>query len=630
MFIFEVIPPNFMVSAIVSSIIKVKNIITLLVLFIGSLVSPYLMASIYDALVPSDQQFIEYPTTANLTEATACDLLVPNNSKFARREDGFIYEYVLLYPDDIIRRKQEVRYYGSIPTIGPECSGQYPLEVSGVNDAGELVNIIEHPSVVFWPVDPNLLVDPVSGNESKIYPEERFLSITDPEPPSSCDASERRWNGFVGNPISLFDGNKIQHETDLPSISGSKIGLSRVYQSIDASRIGDFGRGWDYSVKAGALSYLEEVGNNGASVSLARPGGQVFWFHNNDGLWVSDSFIKGSLESIHENDNIVGWIFTNGRNEKEEYDLSGVFVSKTYLDGNVETYEHDGSGNISVVYDSAGAKLRFTRDFDGLIVQAVYAEQDSYVYQYDEEKRLVRVSYPDSSQREYHYEDPRHIYALTGITDENGVRYASWSYDYFGRAISSEHANGSDREVLTYLTSTETKVTNSLGKSSTYYFSKQGSSDQIDYIDESESENCPASAVYRKYDYNGLVSESINAKGVVTTYTRNARGFPNTVTVAAGLPEESSVYYEWHSRYRLPIIIESFGLTKNLTYDNDGKLLSLELIDTVSSESRVTSYSYNSQGRLASIDGPRTDISDVTRFEYDTHARVVKMINALG
>ena len=34
---------------------------------------------------------------------------------------------------------------------------------------------------------------------------------------------------------------------------------------------------------------------------------------------------------------------------------------------------------------------------------------------------------------------------LTGITDGNGVRYASWTYDDKGWVISSEHAGGFER-----------------------------------------------------------------------------------------------------------------------------------------------------------------------------------------
>jgi len=73
-----------------------------------------------------------------------------------------------------------------------------------------------------------------------------------------------------------------------------------------------------------------------------------------------------------------------------------------------------------------------------------------YQYEYDSEQRLVQVTYPGQTFRQYHYEHSGYPdYALTGITDENGDRYASFSYDAQGQAVTTEHAqttNGSPQE----------------------------------------------------------------------------------------------------------------------------------------------------------------------------------------
>jgi hypothetical protein len=42
------------------------------------------------------------------------------------------------------------------------------------------------------------------------------------------------------------------------------------------------------------------------------------------------------------------------------------------------------------------------------------------------------------------------ISALTGIIDENGSRYLSWSYDCSGRVILSEVGNGTRKTALSY------------------------------------------------------------------------------------------------------------------------------------------------------------------------------------
>jgi len=61
---------------------------------------------------------------------------------------------------------------------------------------------------------------------------------------------------------------------------------------------------------------------------------------------------------------------------------------------------------------------------------------------------LVSVIFPDltlgdetdNPRKNSLYENQDFPHHLTGITDENGDRYAVWSYDSDGRAISSEHA----------------------------------------------------------------------------------------------------------------------------------------------------------------------------------------------
>jgi YD repeat-containing protein len=77
---------------------------------------------------------------------------------------------------------------------------------------------------------------------------------------------------------------------------------------------------------------------------------------------------------------------------------------------------------------------------------------------------LTRVTHPDQTTRTYHYEDPRFPNNLTGITDERGIRYATWKYDDLGRAISSEHAGGAEKTSLFFNPDGSTTVTNALGK----------------------------------------------------------------------------------------------------------------------------------------------------------------------
>ncbi|WP_338522030.1 RHS repeat-associated core domain-containing protein [Pseudomonas batumici] len=47
-------------------------------------------------------------------------------------------------------------------------------------------------------------------------------------------------------------------------------------------------------------------------------------------------------------------------------------------------------------------------------------------------------------------------------------------------------------------------------------------------------------------------------------------------------------------------------------------------------EERSWSYTYNALGLIETADGPRTDVEDITRYEYDDQGHLVRVINALG
>ena len=59
-------------------------------------------------------------------------------------------------------------------------------------------------------------------------------------------------------------------------------------------------------------------------------------------------------------------------------------------------------------------------------------------------------------------------------------------------------------------------------------------------------------------------------------------------------------------------------------------LLLLLLASPYAQADQTLSYSYNNQGLIATIDGARTDVTDITTFEYDAQGNRTKITNALG
>ncbi|WP_062271180.1 RHS repeat protein [Endozoicomonas arenosclerae] len=62
-----------------------------------------------------------------------------------------------------------------------------------------------------------------------------------------------------------------------------------------------------------------------------------------------------------------------------------------------------------------------------------------------------------------------------------------------------------------------------------------------------------------------------------------------------------------------------------------GSFSALLFADPMQQQIRYTYHPQgtNGAGQLATIDGPRTDVSDITRFEYDEKGHVTKVINPL-
>ncbi len=57
-------------------------------------------------------------------------------------------------------------------------------------------------------------------------------------------------------------------------------------------------------------------------------------------------------------------------------------------------------------------------------------------------------------------------------------------------------------------------------------------------------------------------------------------------------------------------------------------LLSLAIANVYADQS--ISYTYNSNGQVATMDGPRTDVSDITQYQYNASGQLSKQINAVG
>ena len=335
---------------------------------------------------------------------------------------------------------------------------------------------------------------------------------------------------------------------------------------------------------------------------------------------------------------LIGWRYTTNTDETERYDAQGRLVSLTNRQGFTQTLAYDAEGRLATVADPGGRTLRFTYDETQRLQTLTDPAGGVHSYRYDGNGNLASVGYPDTTPadpnddaiRVYHYEDPHFPHHLTGITDENGGRFATWAYDAAGRAVLSEHAGGAARVTFAYHPDGSTTITDAFGQARTYAFDTLHGVKKLTAVAGARCPQCGDQAKGVTYDANGFVASRTDFNGRTTLYRHDARGLDVSRTEAAGTSEERTVTTTWHPSLRVPGSIIESGKETSFTYDTAGRLLVRTETDPATSATRATTRTYNDLGLLETVDGPRTDVSDITRFAYDAAGDLVSVTDALG
>ena len=351
-----------------------------------------------------------------------------------------------------------------------------------------------------------------------------------------------------------------------------------------------------------------------------------------------------------------GWQLVTETNEIEYYDLAGRLLQMSSPSGLSHhlTYDAVNTAQLTTVTDDFGHTLQFFyEDISDptLLTRIVDPDGNEYRYTYTARGMIASAIYPDltpadpndNPDRIYLYDDPRYPDGMTGIIDENGDVMVSYTYDEFGRAISTELGGGVSHFDITYdvAGSTRTEV-NDLGLETLYTFNAEG-------LIASETRQAspggffPAATQTTTYDALGFRSSTSDWNGNVINFTHDSRGLETSRTEAFGTPDERTITTTWHPTLRLPTQIIEPGRTTDFTYDASGNVLTRTETDTTTQSipystagrTRTTTFTYHPEGvngqfMVATQDGPRTDVSDVTTFTYTAEGFIDTVTNPLN
>ena len=375
--------------------------------------------------------------------------------------------------------------------------------------------------------------------------------------------------------------------------------------------------------------------------------GAAHRFELNSGNWENE--LNPGLTFDQSGSN---WIYVDANDVTETFDSAGRLISIARRNGQTETLEHDlttaqggddDNNTLDRVTGPFGHTLTFSYDTDGLL-EKVTTPDGVIEYTYDSgdldsEYTLDKVDYPDGSRRQYRYEDPDWPHHLTSLYDGNNKRHAEWEYDAEGRAISSKKMYGysGEKESVEFTYNTDGSTTLTMGNGAVRHYdyaTVQGTRKQS-LLSGDVCGTCPGGNIAnRSYDANGYLYEAEDWNGNTTRTIRNSRGLTETFIEAAGTTDERTTSVSWHASHRLPLQVVSPRNTTTYTYDADGNVLSVSV--SGGGLTRAWAFTYNSNGQPLTIDGPRTDASDVTTLEYYTCStgsecgQLKKITNALG
>lgn len=451
----------------------------------------------------------------------------------------------------------------------------------------------------------------------------------------------------AGNPINVAQGNKYQKETDYVGVGEHPLKFVRHYNSQDtlitAARMGSK---WRHTYE----KTINVINSN--EVIVQRSDGQRLRWTVITGN-VLESINDDAGAQLHRTNDGWEYITTNGVSEK--YDILGQLKQIEYPNEHIIELEYDSSKRLQTVSDSVGQTLTFDYYSDGRLYTVTTSGGRVFQYGYnDPHGNLTSVTYPGAASptRVYHYEASQLPNALTGITDENGNRYATFEYDTQGRAIASYH--GPQTAVLTdridgvsivYNPEDTRTVTDSRGNSTTYHTTTQLGLALATQIDGPGCSSCGGANTAYTYDAeNNLLSKVDN--GTITRYGNyDSKG--NYQCMVEGInatdstplddetcgfdpaasPDARRIDYTYDPRFprkvatiARPSIFSGAQKVTTYTYDDFGNRTSVR-IDGYQPDGtavlRETTYQYQGPlNQLSQIDGPRTDVADITTYRH--------------
>ncbi len=423
-----------------------------------------------------------------------------------------------------------------------------------------------------------------------------------------------------GNPIKLATGNKLQVEVDYAGAGALPVSIVRTYNSL-ASTTGPIGTNWSLGF-GGHVTVVSAT-----QVKVIKGDAKTLTFNLVSGVWTPDSDVNARLSQTKDaSGNTTSWVYRTGSDGTDTFDGQGRLIKSANRAGLTQTLSYDAQGRLATVSDPYGRTLTFTYDAQSRVATIKDPGAHVYTYAYDSHNNLSSVTYPDGKVKQYLYENTTFPNALTGLVDEKGVRFATWSYDAQGHAISSEHAGGVEKVNVSYdFVNGVSTVTDALSHTIKYSYETVAGVAHTQHVFQPST---IGGSNNWDYDANGNVKTYNDFKGTLTTYAYDlTRNLETSRTEASGTAQARTITTTWHPTFRLPAQITEPGRVTTFSYDNNGNLLQRSVKDSSTGATRTWTFTYNSAGQVLSATDGNGNASTLT---YDSSGNLQSTKDALG
>ena len=450
----------------------------------------------------------------------------------------------------------------------------------------------------------------------------------------------------TSKPISMFSGAELYRHVDLTLPGVMPIQLIRRYDSR-TTYDSPLGFGWAFAHDRRLFEYRD------LSVVIRKGCGERTKFVFSGGTYVTPGGTKGQLAS----DGNGGFIYSYLSGFQDFYDQQGRLTIQQDALGNRIEYTYSaqklpliGTSNNSIDpkkpmvvafhYQLARIETRLVNgsltgryvDFSyqpttGRLIKATSSDGKEVTYSHQTvlqgettstNGNLISVSLPNQIVHSYQYNDVNDTHDVTYIQEGAGAVPFVNTYNADGKVISQQY--GVSKIDINY----------------TVDFSSSNLTQTI-----VDNEGAIIHSATEQYEFNpsGYLTKKVNHSGqtLKLLYDSNNRkiGAERWMTNVADntqiLQERVEFDYDSVGNQTSTSVYNGVNLLYKFqsTYTDKNKIESSSII-APDGETRTTSFSYNADLTLKSIDGPRTDVADITTFTYDENKNLKTLTNAIN